>query len=177
MIYPTARARYGFAPNWQVKGALNIGCCCVIIHTGASALWRGQQHIWIQRKTRRQHSRPLSSALSIPLLFPILACNAFYNPHCALFVQTESCWIFHLVCFLHCSLLQTHGYLYADFAPPFNSVEIWFSEPLTALLSKQENSQQQKQKTILQLLKGLARHRFLGTGSLSAQKIGRGGQS
>ena len=34
--------------------------------------------------------------------------------------------------FLHCWLLETNGLLCADSAPPFDSVEIWFSEPLIA---------------------------------------------
>ena len=158
----------------KVPWTMNIGCCCVIIHTGVSALWRGQQHIWIQRKKRRQHSRPLSSALSIPLLFPILACNAFYNPHFFAGLSTYSAFCiagffkhmdsFVLTLLLHSTPLR------------FSFQNLW---QLCFQNRKTVSSRNRKQSAaaILQLLKGLARHRFLGTGSLSAQKIGRGGQS
>ena len=125
-------------------------------------------------KTCRQHSRPLSSALSIPLLFPILACNAFYNPHFFAGLSTYSAFCiagffkhmdsFVLTLLLHSTPLR------------FGFQNLW---QLCFQNRKTVSSRNRKQSAaaILQLLKGLARHRFLGTGSLSAQKIGRGGQS
>ena len=162
----------------KVPWTMNTGCYCVNIHTRASSLDCGDDN-------------NISGTKAQPWAFLCFSQHwlPFYYLHCALLLSENLACLSWTVCYstskighlAFCIALCLDSFV-LTLLLLFNSVEIWFSEPpitkcgQLCCFQNRKTAETAETAPIFQLLKGLPPHRFLGTGSLFAQKIGCGDQ-